>query len=150
MSKYRELSNFFGGKALDTTRTEHKMHWKMTYKYTVRKVRFDKWYVLRLEGKERTEVTFLGQQNVSCVFHSFNERKEAFYLISKGQALEWMSVVFYVFVFGCWWLDVKEWKWREPDLGHFEKCVCDGRGRNRTEAAVGMGSESLSNGKVFI
>lgn len=28
--------------------------------------------------------------------------------------------------------------------------VFDGRGRNRTEAAVGMGSESLSNGKVFM
>lgn len=41
--------------------------------------------MLKLEGKERTEVTFLGQQNVSCVFHSFNEKKEAFYLISKDK-----------------------------------------------------------------
>lgn len=30
--------------------------------------------VLRLEGKERTEVTFLGQQNVSCVTEASNRK----------------------------------------------------------------------------
>lgn len=59
-------------------------------------------------------------------------------------------MLFFTFLF----LAVGDWMLRngseERQTWDILKSVCDGRGRNRTEAAVRMGSESLSHGKVFI